>query len=185
MFGPSTWRPARLGLKAAALLLGAGAIGMAGPPPLPWTCSSSASEPFSQVDGQHWPGRADPFFNDPAFPRWAPHRFPNPFTTRPSRVDAVAGRPQSVAIPAKHPPLRPSLNTSNRRAIPGFLEAGGYSLNCPHLWAESSFRWLAKGLRHQGQEAVGDFGRAACAPISSSMASRIGQNRCRPRSQRA
>jgi len=147
-----------LGLKAAALLLEPGAIGMAGRHlflDLPVLQQATVF----QVDGQHL-ARAEPtLFNDPAF--LDGHH--TGFRTHHHQAiasDAVAGRPQSVAI-QRSTHTASVTEHQQRRAIPGFLEAGGVLVKCPHLWAGIEFRLLAKGLRHQGQEAVGDWPAAA------------------------
>ena len=149
--------PGGLG-KAAAVLREPGGVGVAiGGLGLDIPIAQEAM--FHQVDGQHLAWPQPPLLQDLGLlqfhhPRFRTHHH------EAIAGDAIAGRPQAVAVEggSHHAAIA---EHQKGWAIPGFLEAGVVLVKRADLWAGVEVGLALIGLRHKGEQAVGDGPPAA------------------------
>ena len=112
-----------------------------------------------QIHGQHLAGPQAPLLQDQALVQLhhAGFRAHHHIAVA---GDAVAGRAQAIAV-ERGPHRAPIAEHQQRRPIPGFLQAGIELVEGLDLRLVIQFRLIAEGLRHQGEQAVGDRPTAA------------------------
>ena len=147
-----------LGVQLAPVLGQPGAIGMAGGC-LGLHLPVAQQAALLQVNGQHLARAQAPLFNNAALVELHHAGFGAHHHVA-VVGDAVAGRAQPVAIEGGADAAAIAEHQQGR-AIPGLLQASVVLVKGLDLGATLQLGLLAEGLRHQGQQAVGDGPAAA------------------------